>query len=322
MEANALYFPYISVPKSTWFTRILLYWDKVGAIIPSDYIYKPEALGEHTRSLIERGLVNQIFPGDYLNSIPQFVSSFEDYLNGLGTDLDQRRRMFQNNNTFRIHMEKMGPIEDLLREQGLASVERYPWFNVEANTADEFMAYLAGCLGQLTEIRSIPITDNESNLDVLIKSQSNASSIDKERNILRMEILKRVFPAPNYPLTAEQIENFKMNHGDKLRCFRRDVEREILSVAELQDPSRRAERLRLFEDEVQERVEEIQRALKESGYGDTILGKLCTVIGAIPGAHYVFGLANAIYGAFGKKNEPTPASPIAYAAYAQVELLS
>jgi len=36
MEANALYFPYIKVPKSAWFTRILLYWDKVGAIIPSD----------------------------------------------------------------------------------------------------------------------------------------------------------------------------------------------------------------------------------------------------------------------------------------------
>ena len=38
MEADALYFPYIKVPKSAWFTRILLYWDKVGAIIPSDYV--------------------------------------------------------------------------------------------------------------------------------------------------------------------------------------------------------------------------------------------------------------------------------------------
>jgi len=320
MEANTLYFPYISVPKSTWFTRILLYWDKVGSIIPSDYIYKPKALGEHTRSLIERGLVVQIFPGEYLGSIPQFVSSFEDYLKGLGTDLDQRRQMFQNNNTFRIHMEKMGPIEDLLREKGLAAIERYPWFNVEANTANEFMAYLACCLGQLT--KSMPITDNESNLDVFIKSQSNASSIDKERNILRMEILERVFPAPKHPLTAEEIENFKIKHGDKLRSFRRAVEREILSVAELQDLSHRAERLKLFEEEVEEQVDEIRRVLKESGYEDIILGKLCPVIGAIPGAHYIFGLANAIYGAFEERNEPIPASPLAYAAYAQVELLS
>lgn len=322
MEANALYFPYIKVPKSAWFTRILLYWDKVGAIIPSDYIYKPEALGEHTRSLIEYRLVDQIFPGDYINNIPQFVSSFEDYLKGLGKDLDQRRQMFQNNNTFRIHMEKMGPIEDLLREQGLAEVERYPWFNVEANTADEFMTYLAGCLGQLKEIQSIPITDNESNLEVLIKSQRYASNFNRERNKLRMQILERIFPAPKHPLTAQQIEDFKINHGDKLRSFRRAVEREILSVAELQDPTHRAERIRLFEDEVQEQVDEIRRALNESGYVDTILGKLCPVISAIPGAHYVFSLANVIYGAFGKDNKPPPNSPLAYAAYAQVEILT
>lgn len=35
MARKVLYFPYISVPESAWFTRVLLYWDEVGSIVPS-----------------------------------------------------------------------------------------------------------------------------------------------------------------------------------------------------------------------------------------------------------------------------------------------
>ena len=33
MKACAIYYPYIKVPNSAWFTRTLLYWDEVGAIV-------------------------------------------------------------------------------------------------------------------------------------------------------------------------------------------------------------------------------------------------------------------------------------------------
>lgn len=320
MTENVLYFPYITVPQSAWFTRVLLYWDKVGAIIPSEYIDKPEALGEHTRSHIQHGLVSQVFPKDYINAIPEFVSSFERFLDSCVTDLDQRRHMFRGQHTLRIHMEKMGGIEHLLRDHGLAEVDGYPWFNVEANTANEFMVYLAGCLSQLDEIQSVPMTDVQSNLDVLVKAQVNTGPVDEERDTLRMEVLKRVFPAPEHPLTAEQIDDFKSRHRDKLRSFRRAVEREILAIAELQDASRREERLGLFEDEVQEQVEEIRRALMQRGYGEIVLGKICPVIATVPGVSSIFGLPSAIYGALPNKARVTTPSPLAYAAYAQVEL--
>lgn len=42
MSSNALYYPYIQVPESPWFTRVLLYWDRVGAIVPNDYIEDPD----------------------------------------------------------------------------------------------------------------------------------------------------------------------------------------------------------------------------------------------------------------------------------------
>ena len=31
---TALYFPYISVPQGSWFTRVLLYWDGVASVVP------------------------------------------------------------------------------------------------------------------------------------------------------------------------------------------------------------------------------------------------------------------------------------------------
>lgn len=42
MSNKILYFPYINVPDTAWFSRMLLYWDEVGAIIPYDFIDNPE----------------------------------------------------------------------------------------------------------------------------------------------------------------------------------------------------------------------------------------------------------------------------------------
>jgi hypothetical protein len=33
-DNTALYFPHIAVPKTPWFTQVLLYWDKAATIVP------------------------------------------------------------------------------------------------------------------------------------------------------------------------------------------------------------------------------------------------------------------------------------------------
>ena len=60
MKNKVLYFPYINVPNSIWFTRMLLYWDEVGAIVPYEYIDNPEKLDSHTKSLVEAELVRAV----------------------------------------------------------------------------------------------------------------------------------------------------------------------------------------------------------------------------------------------------------------------
>ena len=108
MSNKVLYFPYINVPNSIWFTRMLLYWDEVGAIVPYDFIEQPSKLDEHTRSLVQESLVRQIMPGNYLYQIPEFSSSFTNYLNLLGDKkLSKRTRAFRGGSYFKIHIEKM-----------------------------------------------------------------------------------------------------------------------------------------------------------------------------------------------------------------------
>ena len=77
----------------------------------------------------------------------------------------------------------------------------------------------------------------------------------------------------------------------------------------------------MFRAEVDEEVTQIEARLAESGYRDIVLGKIFSVMAAIPGVPFIFGLANAVYSAFQKSPEIEPPSPLVYAAYAQVELL-
>lgn len=47
---KVIYYPYINVPQNAWFTTVLLYWDEVGSIIPSD-ILNSDDINNYVRSL-------------------------------------------------------------------------------------------------------------------------------------------------------------------------------------------------------------------------------------------------------------------------------
>jgi hypothetical protein len=63
MADAALYYPYIEVPDSPALTRVLLYWDELGSIIPHER--SPMRLRARTRELVDTGLVRPVSPDDY-----------------------------------------------------------------------------------------------------------------------------------------------------------------------------------------------------------------------------------------------------------------
>lgn len=218
-------------------------------------------------------------------------------------------------------MEKMGPIENTLCEAGLARQQGYPWFSVEKETATDFMAYLAACLGRVDDIDAAPMSDQENSLLPLVAMQGAADPVDRDLDELRWVVLEELFPAPERPLSAEEIASFRREHGDILREFRRAVEREVIALAELNEASRRERRMELFREEIHDTVDEIRTRLEESGAGRTLLSKLWSVALAIPGMPPAVGLLKAIGGAFQGSTRELHSLPLAYAARAQIGLL-
>lgn len=320
MNDRVLYFPYIQVPDSAWFTRVLLYWDQVGAIIPYEFVNAPEQLGEHTRSLIEAELVTQVFPGAYVWNIPHFDTAFLQYIHSL-KDLNRRRANFTRGKTSHIHAEKMRPISDQLMQLGLASEgPEYPWFLVESETASDFMCYLAAVLGRQKDVQLTPITDRPEHINHFLAASAGEKGIEGRLQHLRQDLLDDLLPSPTRSLNAYEIRRFKDGHGQQLVRFRRHVELELTVIADLTDPDLRDRHLILFRDGAREEIEEISARLRESGFGNIVLGRLCSVAAAIPGVHWIVGLAAAVYGAFRGGERGDDRSPLLYAAYAQRDL--
>jgi len=322
MTGRVLYYPYINVPDTLWFTRILLYWDEVGAIIPYDYLDDPDKLNPHTRELVESELVTQVIPGALVWKIPDFSNAFLTYLNELGEDiLEKRRAAFHLNQHFHIHIEKMDEMEYELSDMGLAHKSNYPWYDVERETAREFMAYLAASLGQVEDLQFTPISDEVSHLEHFVHSSNKNLNAEEKVDNLRVQLLEDLFPAPVEPLNVEKIRAFKEKYSEKLSKFRIAVEKEITNIADMHDPDLRQRRLDLFREEISDSIEDIKNVMSQSGYKRLSLSKIGSIITAIPGVPNVFGLAKAVVNALKPENIQDTDFSFLYAAAAQKELL-
>jgi hypothetical protein len=320
MSDSVLYFPYVRVPDSAWFTRMLLYWDHVGTVVPYEFLNAPERLGEHTRSLIEAGLVTQVIPGMYVHRLPRFGVAFLDHLQRSGIVIDRRRRSFDKGEVFGVYAEKIAEVGEELERLRLArrSSDAGNVFEVERQTGFEFMAYLAMVLGQFDDLQFDPVTDDERVLKILAPS-SSARGVAK-LDSLRLEILEEVLPAPSKPLLAADIREFKVDHGKRLERFRRHVEMELTVLADMTDAGLHNRRLSLFKEQIKVEVEDIRESMRARGWMAIAVGKLSALLAPArslgPGPELVKVLADAFAG-----EKPDLRSPLAYAAFAQEKLL-
>lgn len=205
----------------------------------------------------------------------------------------------------------------------LAVSQEHPWYNVESQTGKEFMGYLAACLGKLDACDSIPITNSTSNISEIIYSRM-PEEMGAERSIapVRLEILENLFPSPNEPLSPNQIEDFKDEHGELLVTFRNKVEFNITQICSIPQPDLQKRALEIYLKELWEGVKEIREAMASVGWSNTKLGKISSiVIDKTPIVSHVSGWIKAIHVAFGESEKIYENSPLLYAAYAQDELL-
>ena len=175
MVDRVLYFPSIQAPHGEWFARVLLYWDSVATIVPAEFLEHPERLKLYTSELIQAGLLTTITPDATIwqNGATNYREPFLDLIDrtpGLvtGKPLDRP--------TTRIHTDKTGTglAHDLI-ERNLARYIEGPewasWFEVERETADFLMSYLAAILSHGQKDRWRPITDRRESLGAFERLQ-------------------------------------------------------------------------------------------------------------------------------------------------------
>lgn len=321
MKNKILYYPYINVPNSSWFTKALLYWDKVGSIIPYEYTQNPNNLDQFTRELLREELIEQVIPGAHIWDIPNFTTAFLEFL--LSNDfINERRKAFQSGEKFRLHIEKMDGIEKNLEELKLAREVDYPWYDVEAKTAREFMAYLAASLGKHKNLGFAPTTDDISYLELFKKSSAPSKKESNEVKKLRVEILNEILPVPTGPLDLFEIRNFKEKHSHKLKTFRNNIEKELILLSDINDPELKKKRVKLFKEEADHHINEITRKMRKTGLKNISIGDLGSVIASTLSTSIgaTYGLARAVYNSYNEDFTKTNPNFL-YAAFAQEKFI-
>lgn len=317
MPADAIYFPTINVPNSSWFSRTLLYWDSIATIVPNEYFVNPEALDRHSLELVREGLVKPLAPLMHTWEIQNFSAPFIDYLGNLGAELRRREKGFSKSSGIEINFEKLNhAIVKGLRKMELAEVASRGWLLVEATTANDFMAYLAATLGQLPSVNMTPITNLRKHLSPLI---GDSERIYGELDVMRLELLSEAFPAPRRHVRAQDIADFKRLHGDKLYSYRHYIETELTGLVAISDRAVRQYRMDQVKAYITKEIRVLLDAMESYGWIDIVLGKLCALLGPIPGVGTLPSMLNAVYQACGG-DQSHIGSPLVYAAYAHKSL--
>jgi hypothetical protein len=346
---GVLYFPYISVPRNAWFTRVLLYWDEVGSIVPERHAQDLSRVSAFMRDLVGAGLVRPIVPENFDRWLWRAIEPFLEFVDsdpeivrraalGFGSEAASRGGS-EPGTSMQIHRGKLGLVlGDQLQDRGLARPagngrRRGDWLEVESRTATAYMAYLSATLGAIEDVEMDPITDTLGSLTAF--SRAEPASPMQLAAELRMGVLESVLPGPADSISVSTLVRFKERHGELLGRFRRHIESSLLELAVIPDADVREAKRSILTADLQDQLAEIQGQMRPK-WTKLVFGTLCSVLGAaIPvgtaaatGAFPVAaaglpGLMNAVYSAQTAVRSSGKArkDPLAYAALAQEHLI-
>lgn len=280
MRSNALYFPYIALPNDAWTAKTLLYWDRISSIVPMDYLHRPDQTSDFMRELLAEGLVQPVIPAEYVYRIERFDDAFIALIESrLRRDRQRLAESFGADTTTRIHAEKLGEIPRFLVKQGLAKQVDWAWYDVETATANQFMSYLATCLGAIPEVDATPVTNKAVFALALRPPHRQSAQYPMHKHKSREVVLRHLLPTPKAPVQLGKLLQFKRQYGHLLPPLRANVEAHCTYVATLPDPEQRIEANNAFVLECRQSIAEIEEAMQPT-LGKVVLGALAPLIGA------------------------------------------
>ena len=304
---NLLYYPYINIPKNDWAARVLLYYERIGSIVPQRYLYGE--FDPYMKELVENRLVEPINPIVVLEHPWDVARPFIDYLRRNEFNIEKRRKASYGHSksrtgtssyrgTTKIHADKFdSQVFYELEQAGLAHKLDGEWYLVERTTANELMIYLASVIGH--KIQFLPTTDRQQRRFNTVGLKAVSRSLETADN-KREVILDELMPFPDQ-IDLKRLRQFKEEHLGLLKAFKNRVELIVLNRSIKIDTPEFKERVR----ELTIRKEELTAKMGEKKLGKIIFGTVCGIVGAgiglattssVNGAILgVPGFANAIY---------------------------
>lgn len=255
---TALYFPYIQVPRTPWFTQVLLYWDKAATIVPRQAL--AQEVDPYMRGLWDVGILDYLDPYEALHFKGiEFEQGFLGLLDIAEPPPPENLRIYTG-----LHVDKLGmTVFQDLRDRGLTQPgpARYgDWYRVESTTAGLYMSYLASAIsGARPGTR--PVTDQIDPLYALAKP-NNVPGITR-LDALRLSFISDALPAPSGAVEPQQLAEFKQRYGDELLRCRTHLDGELAILASIEDAELREVRgarvLREIRDDIAILTEQMTR---------------------------------------------------------------
>lgn len=259
LTETALYFPYIQVPQNSWFTQILLYWDRAASIVPEQLHDSPTEQNTYMRELVDENLLTLVRPDSVLSQMDVEVFN-ETFLQRLMTDsLADGRVGFT-----RIHAGKMS--YSLFRELCDRDLARSDsdgpmWWRVKSNVADLYMSYLASVISA-RKPGMFPVADQAKYLKGLAPmTPTTPPDSTQLLETMRYAVVKNILPAPQRAIPPAQLRQFKEDNADLLKECRIFLDAKLAAMASETDPVLLKAMEKGLRQEIKREVDDLQRQM-------------------------------------------------------------
>jgi hypothetical protein len=276
---TALYFPYIRVPQTPWFTQVLLYWDQAATIVPSSFL-RPEStdIDPYMQDLAKAGLLEYVRPEMQEGLWPVQHEFYNGFLELLG----DAEGPVPGSGFTKLHIDKL-PFELFreLKRRKLAVKEEgeewESWWRVEETTADIYMAYLASAISG-ARADTYPVTDSAVSMATLDGGPKD--DFKHRLSALRYAAITQALPAPQGPVPATDLRDFKEKHADQLQRCRKYLDGKLSDLAAIEDDYHRQVKASAVMQEIQDDVAVLREHMQKRKWPKVILVGVGGVVGA------------------------------------------
>lgn len=271
-EDTILYYPTIQIEDGVWLRNAILYWDKVSSIVPGfNYSQTNSIEVEYLRNA---GLYVPIFPAEMCG----YEEIYREFCKVVKKNLGEHRKASnRNNRQMQIHMDKMNisnkklvhiektpnDIIDYLLDEGIARKNcDGPWIDMNELDANIYMATLARYLAKIH--KNVEIGTDKSRKFLYPYNRIRSKSVIDKQIYLNIAI-QEALPVPNLNIPLDYLIDFKRQHREQLRCFKKRVDEFQWSLRKCENFEEFQERINDFQNEIARDLQEIDEVMNSNG---------------------------------------------------------